>query len=87
MFLVHYRNRARRAEEAQRDSEKARKATLDHYRTALLRLDAANQREAALQAALAAAREERDDALARYDDVMATLMWLERDFKVTGSEA
>ena len=62
--------------------------------TALLALDAANEREADLRRLLAEAQEyangvelERDDARREVDEVRAALVWLEKDFKVTGSEA
>ena len=83
----HWRTRALRAEAMLRDEKAARQATLDHYRTALLRVDAATCREKALQAALESSREysaqvelERDDARRENDEVRAALVWLEGEW-------
>lgn len=96
---VYYRQRARRAIDEANDVRAAYKNLRDSYATVLTRLDLANQREEALQVALAVSRKEhtdvaellslveleRDEARREIDEVRAALVWLERDFKVGGA--
>lgn len=103
-LVVHYRNRARRAEAEAREvreayanaidalkREKRAHASTPTLQAALVRVEAADAREAALFEKVRQLEEyaaqvelERDDARRENDDVRAALAWLERDFKVSG---